>query len=140
MSAHPTEFLDTGILVYAFSVDPKSAIAEAMLARGCVVGLQGLNEFAGVARRNLKMTWPETRQALAAIRALCPLVVPLDLRTQEAGLGLAERLGYSPFDSLMLASALGAGCDVFWSEDLQDEMIVDGTLRIRNPFAAGTTF
>src|SRR5271170_3521198 len=108
MSAHPTEFLDTGILVYAFSVDPKSTIAEALLARGCVVGLQGLNEFAYAARRDLKMTWAETRRALAAIRALCPLVIPLDLRTQEAGLGLAERLGFSPFDALMVAAAMGA--------------------------------
>lgn len=86
------------------------------------------------------MTWPETRQALVAIRALCPLVVLLDLSTQEAGLGLTERLGFSPFDALMVAAALGAGCDVFWSEDLQDEMIVDGTFRIRNPFDARTTF
>ena len=51
MSVRPREFLDTNILAYAFSVDPKSTIAEAILARGCVVGLQGLNEFANVARR-----------------------------------------------------------------------------------------
>ena len=47
-------------------------------------------------RRNLKMMRPETRQALVAIRALCHIVVPLDLRTHEAGLWLAERLGFSP--------------------------------------------
>jgi predicted nucleic acid-binding protein len=49
-------------------------------------------------------------------------------------------LGFSPFDALMVAAALRAGCDVFWSEDLQNEMMVDGTLRICNPFAAGTMF
>ena len=140
MSARPREFLETNILVYAFSVDPKSTIAEAVLARGCVVGLQGLNEFANVARRKLMMTWLEIRQALTAIRALCPTVAPLDIETHEAGLGLAERLGFSPFDALMVAAALRAGCDVFWSEDLQNEMMVDGTLRIRNPFDAGTVF
>jgi len=32
MSARPREFLDTNVLVYAFSVDPKSTIAEAVLA------------------------------------------------------------------------------------------------------------
>jgi predicted nucleic acid-binding protein len=140
MSARPREFLDTNVLVYAFSVDPKSTIAEAVLARGRVVGLQGLNEFANVARRKLKMTWLEIRQALTAIRALCPTVAPLDIETHEAGLGLAERLGFSAFDALMVAAALRAGCDVFWSEDLQKEMMVDGTLRIRNPFDAGTVF
>ena len=140
MSARPREFLDTNILVYAFSVDPRSTIAEAVLARGCVVGLQGLNEFANVARRKLMMTWLEIRQALTAIRALCPTVAPLDIETHEAGLGLAERLGFSPFDALMVAAALRAGCDVFWSEDPQNEMMVDGTLRIRDPFDAGTDF
>ena len=140
MSARPLEFLDTNILVSAFSVDPKSTIAEAVLARGCVVGLQGLNEFANVARRKLMMTWLEIRQALTAIRALCPTVAPLDIETHEAGLGLAERLGFSPFDALIVAAALRAGCDVFWSEDPQNEMMVDGTLRIRDPFDAGTDF
>ena len=86
------------------------------------------------------MTWLETRQALTAIRALCPTVAPLDIEAHEAGLGLAERLGFSPFDALMVAAALRAGCDVFWPEDLQNEMMVAGTLRIRNPFDAGTEF
>jgi predicted nucleic acid-binding protein len=105
-----------------------------------VVGLQGLNEFANVARRKLMMTWLEIRQALTAIRALCPTVAPLDIETHEAGLGLAERLAFSPFDALMVAAALRAGCDVFWSKDPQNEMMVDGTLRIRDPFDAGTDF
>ena len=87
MSARPREFLDTNILVYAFSVDPKSTIAEAVLARGCAVGLQGLNEFANVARRKLKMTWLETRQALMAIRALCPTVAPLDMKPTRRASG-----------------------------------------------------
>jgi predicted nucleic acid-binding protein len=72
MSGHPSEFLDTSILVYTFSVDPKSAIAEAMLARGCVVGLQGLNEFASVARRNLKMTSRGDSRPLPPRRAARP--------------------------------------------------------------------
>ena len=36
---------------------------------------------------------------------------------------------------MIVASALLAGCDILWSEDMQDGMLVEGQLRIRNPFA-----
>ena len=36
----------------------------------------------------------------------------------------------------MVAAALRAGCDTLWSEDMQHSMIVDGKLRIANPFRA----
>jgi predicted nucleic acid-binding protein len=105
-----------------------------LLARGCVIGLQGLNEFANVARRKMKMSWSETREALAAIRKLCSRVAPLDLETHEMALTLGGRLGFSFYDSAMVAAALRAGCHVFWSEDLQNGLLVEGALRIQNPF------
>ena len=76
MRSSPEEFLDTNILVYAFSTDPRGGIAEDLLAKGCAVGLQGLNEFTNVARRKLGMDWAEIRAWLEIIRALCPTVLP----------------------------------------------------------------
>jgi len=38
----------------------------------------------------------------------------------------------------MLAAALRLDCATFWSEDMQDGLVVDGRLTIRNPFAAGS--
>ena len=47
------EFLDSNVLVYAFTTDPRAARAQELLERGCIVGVQGLNEFTNVAvRRN----------------------------------------------------------------------------------------
>ncbi|KQU72922.1 hypothetical protein ASC75_04445 [Aminobacter sp. DSM 101952] len=43
--AAPDELLDTNILVYAFTTDPRCATAEKLLAKGCLVSVQGLNEF-----------------------------------------------------------------------------------------------
>ena len=37
---------------------------------------------------------------------------------------------------MIVASAIQAGCDTLWSEDLQDGMAIDDTLRIANPFRA----
>jgi predicted nucleic acid-binding protein len=130
------EFLDSNVLVYAFTDDARAATAQALLDRGCTISIQGLNEFANVARRKLGKSWPEIRDDLAAIRTVCATVVPIDLDTHEAALRLAERHGFAMFDALMVATASKAGCTTLWSEDMQDGMLIDGKLRIVNPFRA----
>jgi predicted nucleic acid-binding protein len=130
----PGEFLDSNILVYAFTADPRAAAAQALLERGCAISVQGLNEFANVARRKLGKSWEEIRDALAAIRTVCTHVLPIDLETHDAALRLAERHGFALFDALMIAAALQAGSDTLWSEDMQHGMAIDGRLRIANPF------
>ena len=132
----PGDFLDSNVLVYAFTEDPRTATARALLERGCTISVQGLSEFVNVARRKLGHSWDEVRAALAVIRDLCPIVVPIDLDTHETALRLAERYGFAMFDALMVATASKAGCTTLWSEDMQDGMLIDGTLRIANPFHA----
>ncbi|EWY38715.1 pilus biogenesis protein [Skermanella stibiiresistens SB22] len=130
------EFLDTNILIYAFTDDPRSRKAQELLGKGCVIGVQVLNEFANVARRKLGMTWEELREALSSIQIVCPTVLPMDLQVHNDALAIAERYGFSIFDSLMIASALRGGCGILWSEDMRDGMVIDGRLRIVNPFRA----
>jgi predicted nucleic acid-binding protein len=132
----PGEFLDSNVLVYAFTTDPRAAKAQQLLDRGCIVGVQGLNEFTNVARRRLGMTWGEVQEALAAIRTVCRTVLPMDIDTQTDALRIAERYGYAIFDALIVASALCANCGVLWSEDMQDGILIDRRLRIANPFRA----
>ena len=127
-------FLDTNVLIYAFTSDPRAAVAQALLDRGGVISVQVLNEFANVARRKLGMEWRERREALAAVRVLCRTIVPLDLAIHDAALRLAERYGATIFDSLVVAAALRTGCDTLLSEDMQAGMVFDGGLRVVNPF------
>jgi predicted nucleic acid-binding protein len=35
---------------------------------------------------------------------------------------------------MIAAAALAADCDTLWSEDMQDGMVVEGRLKIVNPF------
>jgi predicted nucleic acid-binding protein len=128
------EFLDTNVLVYAFTTDPRAAAAQALLGRGCAASVQGLNEFTNVARRKLGMTWSEVRDALAAIRTICRTIVPLDIAIHADALRIAERHGYTIFDALMIAAAICADCNVLFSEDMQHGPVIDGRLRIVNPF------
>lgn len=63
-------------------------------------------------------------------------ITPVTIDIHESGLRLAERHGFSIYDSFIVAAALAADCDTLWSEDMQDGMLVEGRLRIVNPFAA----
>lgn len=132
--AAPGEFLDTNIIVYAFAADPRATVAEALLARGCTTSVQVLNEFTNVARRKLRMSWPEVHDALAAVHTLCRSILSIDLPVHTEALRLAERYGYGVFDSLIIATALRGGCDRLYSEDMRHDMVVEGRLRIVNPF------
>jgi len=43
------------------------------------------------------------------------------------------RYGFHWYDSLIVAAALEANCNVLYTEDLQDGQVIDG-LAIKNPF------
>jgi predicted nucleic acid-binding protein len=130
------EFLDTNVLVYAFTDDPRNRRARDLLDQGCVIGVQVLNEFANVARRKLGMTWDETCEALAAIRELCTNVVPLVLELHDVAVVIARRHDLHIYDALAVAAALEAQCETLWSEDMHNGLLIDGRLRIVNPFQA----
>ena len=130
----PVSFFDTNVLVYLASADTKKADrAEAAIAGGGSVSVQVLNELANVARRKMQMSWDETHALLNMLRDLLT-VHPLTLEVHMTGLGIAERYGLSIYDAMIAASALHAGCDTLWSEDMQHDRVVDEGLRIVNPF------
>ncbi len=132
----PGSFIDSNILLYVASADgSKAARAEEIIASGGFVSVQVLNELANVARRKMQMSWAETHAFLNIMRGLLA-VHPLTVQTHETGLALAERYGLSVYDSMIVAAALHAGCDILWSEDMHDGLMVDGGLRIVNPFRA----
>jgi predicted nucleic acid-binding protein len=134
VTATTDAFLDTNVLIYAFTTDRRAAAAQDLLGRGCVTSVQALNEFTNVARRKLGMTWHEVRDALAGIRTLCRAIAALDVGTHEEALRIAERYGYTIFDALIVAAALRARCAILYSEDMQDGMTIGGRLRIVDPF------
>jgi predicted nucleic acid-binding protein len=130
----PGSFFDTNVLVYIASGDPlKADRAEAIIADGGVISVQVLNELTNVARRKMRMTWPDIHIFLSMLRGLLS-VRPVTIQTHETGLELAERYNLSIYDAMIAASALHADCDTMWSEDMQSGMVLGDSLRIINPF------
>lgn len=135
LSAAPA-FLDTNVLLYLLSSDgPRADRAESLLSSGAVVSVQVLNEFTAVARRKLALDWAGIGEVLGVVRALCT-VRPLAVETHGLGVRLARRYMLGVHDAMIVASALEAGCDTLYTEDLHDGLLIEGVLRVRNPFAA----
>jgi predicted nucleic acid-binding protein len=129
-------FFDSNILLYIASNDAmKAERAEKLLSDGGATSVQVLNEIANVSRRKMRMTWPDTYGFLSMLRSLLS-VHAITVETHETGLALAEAHRLSIYDAMIAASALQAGCNILWSEDMQHARVIDKRLRIINPFRA----
>ena len=126
-------FFDTNILVYAQQTGAKADRSRALFTGGGKLSVQVLNEFAAVSRRKQGREWHEIGEAISDLLALVdpPLALTLDLH--DAARALAEDQLLSFYDALIVASAIGAGCDVLYSEDMQHGRSIGG-LTIVNPF------
>ena len=128
-------FFDTNVLLYLLSADAdKADRVEGLLERSGVISVQVLNEFTSVATRKLGLSYAEVRELLDTVRAVCT-THPLTLEHYDKGIEIAERYRYSFYDSVIVASALLAGCKTLYSEDLQHRQTIDNRLTVINPFA-----
>jgi predicted nucleic acid-binding protein len=130
-------FFDTNILVYAQQAGGKADRARALFAGGGKLSVQVLNEFTAVSRRKQEKEWHEIGEAISDVLALVEPPLPLTLDLHAAARALAEEQQLSFYDALIVASAIEAGCNVLYSEDMQHGRTIDGVV-IANPFLEST--
>lgn len=129
-----SNFFDSNVILYMTSLDlAKSRRARELLDGGGTISVQVLNEIANVAVGKARRTWAETRLFVATVRALLD-VQPLTLAVYDTGLQVAERYKLHIYDAMIAAAAIEAGCDTLYSEDMHDGLLIDGQLRVVNPF------
>ena len=127
--------LDTNVAIYAFdNVGTKPPVARTTLAVADFISVQLLNEFANVSVRKHGRTWAETRWAVDRLRTVVGNVRPILVEHSTEALRIAERYRLSYYDALMLAGALAGGARTIYSEDMHHDLVIDGTLRIVDPF------
>jgi len=101
-------FIDTNIVIYALGQSSAKTVLAAPLS--------------------------ETRRLLAMLEATCRVEI-ITPATMQRALDIAGRYGFSWFDSLIVASAIEAGCDTLYTEDLQHGQLIEGKLTVTNPFS-----
>jgi len=128
-------FVDTNVVLYTIGSDArKKDIARAIVAGKPAASAQVVNECVSVCLRKLSFT---RDQAYAFAREVMERteVLPVTGSTIEQAGTLAIRHQLSHWDALIIASALLAGCETLYSEDLQHDQVFDNRLRVINPFA-----
>jgi len=126
-------FFDTNILVYAQQTDGKGDRARALFTDGGKLSVQVLNEFTAVSRGKQARDRREIAEAISDVLTLVdpPLALTLDVHVAARALAEDHRLSF--YDALIVASAIDAGCDILYSEDMQHGRAIGG-LAIVNPF------
>ena len=121
-------FFDTNVLLYLLSDDmTKADASEALVAKGGVISVQVLNEFAAVASRKFKLPWPAIQEILETLRETLE-VRSLTVETHQRGVSIAARYQINIYDGLILASAEQSGCDLIYSEDMHHGLKLDSGL------------
>jgi len=131
----PDEFIDTNIIIYSLSKDEhKQHKALVLLANKPVMSVQVLSETANIMRRKLGFDVAAIRAVINRINQECGLLQPITLTTLNTALNIAERYSFSHYDSLIIAAALQANCTILYSEDMQHGQIIEGRMKVINPF------
>lgn len=135
---HDKAFLDTNILIYAYSEDEpkKQSIALQLLDSfedNVIISKQVINELSNILLKKFKLSSDQVENVLLEIDNVLP-IVDFDLTTQIKALKLKDRYQFQYYDALIVATALENNCTVVYSEDMQHEMLIDGNLKIINPF------
>jgi predicted nucleic acid-binding protein len=133
-------FVDTNLLVYMrdHSDPSKQNRAEALMRalwrdRKGVLSAQVLREYYHAVTRKARIGL-DRDAARRDVRDLATWLLP-ETRVDQTddAFDLQDRFGFSFFDSLIVASALGAGARALLTEDMHDGLRV-GDLVLINPF------
>jgi predicted nucleic acid-binding protein len=133
-------FIDTNILLYAASINPKEA-AKTHIARELLesvvfgISVQVLQEFYVNASRKLEANIPaENLNRIIRLLRAQP-IAPLSVEIFDGAISLSARFQISYWDAAILSTAKSLGARTVYSEDLSHGQDYDGIVVV-NPFIA----
>ncbi|MBN1959778.1 MAG: PIN domain-containing protein [Deltaproteobacteria bacterium] len=134
-------FLDTNIFVYTFdNSSPQKKehcidlVQKALTSCNGLISSQVVQEFCNLAMRKFVVPFSCSECHMYLDEVLLPLcrVYPSE-NLYHIAIQLCERYLLSWYDSLIVAAAVQAGCDIIYTEDLQHGMQISD-VKICNPF------
>ena len=127
--------LDTNILIYNHGIDgnAKQQIADSLFDNIPVISTQVISEYLNVMKRISKKDKSDLLKICAEWLKYCQ-VKAVSLSTINLAHRLLQKYDFQLFDSIIIASALEAECEILYSEDLHHGLLVENKLTILNPF------
>ena len=134
-------FIDTNMWVYLFSksdlledVRKKKTVASLLQkSSDIVISAQVLSEMASVFLKKMKFPVDTVRSIIFEMRESLD-IIPVDESNVSYALDIVDRFKMSWYDAMIAASAVSAGVEILYSEDMQSGMLIDNSVRIVNPF------
>ena len=130
-------FIDTNIWIYAHlkqSINQKHSLALNLIEnlQYLIISTQVLNEYYSVM---LKKKIPDSiiQDNIEVIIDIAEIYL-VEVNTIRLAHRLKLKYGFSYWDSLILASALNANCQIIYTEDLQHKQVIENRLKVLNPF------
>ena len=134
-------FLDSNLWVYLLGKEDytKYAVIDDLTDRlDIALSVQVVGEVGAVLRKKFKFTDDQITRVIAyfyngdfdVVSLTSEEYKVVSLRAAE----MRQRYLFQYWDSLLIATALFIGCDVFYSEDMHHDLLIEGQLRIVNPF------
>ncbi len=103
------------------------------MAQAPIVSTQVVSEYFNVLQRRLRI--PKAQALTMGLDAFADCrLIPTTYDTLVGAARLLARYDFQLFDALIVAAALDAGCSVLYSADFQHNQLIDGRLRLLNPF------
>jgi predicted nucleic acid-binding protein len=127
-------FIDSNVCLYIHDKqNPKFFKAKTLLENRPTISTQVLLENINVCLKKLRQTKEFALAHAKNLQNACK-VFPITNQTMTKSFFIFEKYGYSIFDSLIIAASLEADCTILYSEDMHDSQIIEGKIKIINPF------
>jgi predicted nucleic acid-binding protein len=136
--SNSTPFIDSNCWLYLYLPDQDPPKREQFLREldGCkrpTVSTQVLAEIGANLYKKAKVPEEKLRGIFDEMVSQTT-VISVTAATMYRASHLRAEGTWSYWDSIIVSSALEANCDELWSEDFQNDYLVEGRLRILNPF------
>ncbi len=133
----PPYFVDSNIWLYALldmqEEKKRRAAAQIIAQPAIVISTQVINEVCRNLLKSGSFTETEITEYIeSAYNRYRVIELTQDVLLQASA--LRGRYAFSFWDSLIIASALAANVSIVFSEDMQNQLLVESRLRIINPF------
>lgn len=136
------DFVDSNIILYSMDkAEPaKQRVCQELLTSYgsddrsvCVLSTQVMQETYVAATKKLRAEPDEIETVLRSLQS--QEIVTITPQLVFEAIECSRRQQLSLWDALIMTAAASAGCDLIWTEDMNDGQIING-VRIVNPLAS----
>jgi len=127
--------LDSNILIYnhCLNDEEKMLISLNLFNETPIISTQVISEYFNVMRKKFKTEKNELMELCSSWLEKCT-VQPVILSTIKLAQSIVRKYDFQIFDGIIVAAALEADCDILYSEDMHNGLVIEDKLKIVNPF------